>query len=160
MNWNLVGSIYGRSSINSRNASVTGEFQSQVSVTWFSLHFLWKRTFNPSVKIRRFTINMYAWNQLKYSEDDWINRNLLHDFSFYLTWPLGHLSYCHHFSSVICRPSTFHIKIFSSETTGPIATKLWWNDPWMVPFQNCVRWSRLPTKMATKLKIEKGGMKF
>jgi hypothetical protein len=30
----------------------------------------------------------------------------------------------------------------------------------MAPFQNCVRWSRLPTKMAAKLKIEKGGMKF
>jgi hypothetical protein len=52
-----------------------------------------------------------------------------------------------------------NLKIFSSETTGPIATKLWWNDPWMAPFQNCVRCSRLPTKMATKLKIEKGGMK-
>jgi hypothetical protein len=49
---------------------------------------------------------------------------------------------------------------FSSETTGPIAIKLLWNDPWMAPFQNCVRWSRLPTKMATKLKIEKRGMKF
>jgi hypothetical protein len=24
-----------------------------------------------------------------------------------------------------------HIKIFSSETTGPIATKLWWNGPWI-----------------------------
>jgi hypothetical protein len=33
----------------------------------------------------------------------------------------------------------------------------WWNDPWMALFQNCVRWSRLPTKMATKLKIEKMG---
>jgi hypothetical protein len=30
-------------------------------------------------------------------------------------------------------------KIFSSETTGPIAAKLLWNDPWMAPFQNCVR---------------------
>jgi hypothetical protein len=48
----------------------------------------------------------------------------------------------------------------TSETTGTIATKLRWNDPWMAPFQICVRWSRLPTKMATKLKIEKGGMKF
>ena len=48
-------------------------------------------------------------------------------------------------------------KIFSSETTGPIATKLLWNDLWMVPFQNCVRWSRLPTKMAAKLKIDKRG---
>ena len=70
-------------------------------------------------------------------------------------------------SSVVCRPSsvvrrsTFHILIFSSETTGPIATKLWWNGPWMAPFQNCVRWSRLPTKMAAKLKIEKwGGWNF
>ena len=30
----------------------------------------------------------------------------------------------------------------------------------MAPLQNCVRWSRLPTKMATKLKIEKGVMKL
>ena len=60
----------------------------------------------------------------------------------------------HHFSSVV-RPSTFHI--FSPETTGPIATKLWWNCPLMVPFQNCVRWCRLPSKMAAKLKIEKRG---
>jgi hypothetical protein len=52
------------------------------------------------------------------------------------------VSYCQHFSSVV-RPSTFHILIFSSETTGPIATKLWWNGPWMAPFQNCVRWSDL-----------------
>ena len=37
------------------------------------------------------------------------------------------------------RPSIFHILIFSSETTGPIATKLWWNGPWMAPFQICVR---------------------
>jgi hypothetical protein len=55
------------------------------------------------------------------------------------------------------RPLTFHILINSSEATGSIRTKLWWNGPWMAPFQNCVRWSRLPTKMATKLKIEKRG---
>jgi hypothetical protein len=42
------------------------------------------------------------------------------------------------FSSVVCS-STFHILIFSSETTGPIATKLWWSGPWMAPFQNCVQ---------------------
>jgi hypothetical protein len=59
--------------------------------------------------------------------------------------------------AITFRPSTFHILIFSSETTGSIATKLWWNGPWVTPFQNYVRWSRLPTKMATKLKIEKRG---
>ena len=58
------------------------------------------------------------------------------------------------------RPSTFHILMFSSETTGPIATKLWWNGPWGASFQNCVRWCRLPTKMAVKLKIEKRGNEF
>jgi hypothetical protein len=73
---------------------------------------------------------------------------------------LGQVSYLsplsvRHLSSV--HPLTFHIVINSSEATGPIWTKLWWNSPWMAPFQNCVRWPRLPTKMATKLKIEKRG---
>ena len=39
-------------------------------------------------------------------------------------------------------------KIFSSETTEPISTKLYWNDPWVVPFQNCVRQRRPVSKMA------------
>ena len=39
-------------------------------------------------------------------------------------------------------------KIFSSETTEPISTKLCWNDPWLVPFQNCVRQCRPVSKMA------------
>ena len=39
-------------------------------------------------------------------------------------------------------------KIFSSETTEPISTKLCWNDPWVVPFQTCVRQHRLVSKMA------------
>jgi hypothetical protein len=75
---------------------------------------------------------------------------------------LAHLAFwpCELLPSLFVRPSTFHILIFSSETTGPIASKLWWNGPWVASFQNCVRWSRLPTKMATKLKIEKRGMKF
>ena len=51
-------------------------------------------------------------------------------------------------------------KIFSSETTEAITTKLCWNDSWMAPFRICVRWSRLPTKMAAKFKIEKRRMKF
>ena len=39
-------------------------------------------------------------------------------------------------------------KIFSSETTEPISTKLCWNDPWAVPFPICVRQHRLVSKMA------------
>ena len=39
-------------------------------------------------------------------------------------------------------------KIFSSETTEPISTKLCWNDPWVVPFQSYVRQHRPVSKMA------------
>jgi hypothetical protein len=39
-------------------------------------------------------------------------------------------------------------KIFSSETTEPISTKLCRNDPWMVAFQNCVRQHHTVSKMA------------
>ena len=45
---------------------------------------------------------------------------------------LAHLVFrpCELLPSLFVRPSTFHILIFS-ETTGPIATKLWWNGPWV-----------------------------
>jgi hypothetical protein len=43
-------------------------------------------------------------------------------------------------------------KIFS-KTTEPISTKLCWNDHWVVPFQNCVRHFRHPTKMATTAEL-------
>ena len=45
-------------------------------------------------------------------------------------------------------------KIFSSETTEPISTKLCWNDLCVVPFQNCVRQRRPVSKMAAMTKIE------
>ena len=38
--------------------------------------------------------------------------------------PKGHVSFCHHEASVVRRPLTFHILIFSSETAGPNGTKL------------------------------------
>ena len=37
--------------------------------------------------------------------------------------PMGHVRYCHHLASVV-RPLTFHILIYSSETSGPNGTKL------------------------------------
>ncbi len=43
-------------------------------------------------------------------------------------------------------------KIFSSETTEPISTKLYWNDPCVFPFQNGVRQRRTVSKMATMTK--------
>ena len=44
-------------------------------------------------------------------------------------------------------------KFFSFETTEPISTKLCWNDPWVVPFQNCVRHFIPPTKIAATAEL-------
>jgi hypothetical protein len=49
------------------------------------------------------------------------------------------------------------LKIFSFETTWPDETKLWWNGPWVIPFQNCVRQSRPPTNMVAVTKNKKEG---
>ena len=43
-------------------------------------------------------------------------------------------------------------KKISSETTVPILTKLCWNEPWVVPFENCVRHRRPVFKMAAMTK--------
>ena len=45
-------------------------------------------------------------------------------------------------------------KIFSSETTEPISTKLCWNDPWVVPFQNLSISTVLYPRWPPLLKIE------
>ena len=43
-------------------------------------------------------------------------------------------------------------KCFSSETTESISTKLCWNEPWVVPFENCVRQCCPVSKMAAMTK--------
>jgi hypothetical protein len=48
----------------------------------------------------------------------------------------------------------FCILINSSKTTGPIWTNLWWNGPWVVPFQNCVRQFPCQPRWLPLLKIE------
>ena len=60
------------------------------------------------------------------------------------SWPgpgtKGHVSFCLHWVSVIFRPLlfAFHILIDSSETTGPIWTKICMDGASMVSFQNCI----------------------
>ena len=69
-------------------------------------------------------------------------------------YPKGQVSFCYHLASV--RPSlAFFILIFSSETTGPIWTKLGRDGLCVVPFQNCVRRPHPPTKMAAMAKNRK-----
>jgi hypothetical protein len=47
-----------------------------------------------------------------------------------------------------------------SETTWSIGTKICLDSPWIIPVQNYVRQSRLPTNMATVAKNRKRGVKL
>jgi hypothetical protein len=71
---------------------------------------------------------------------------------------LAHLtlqvSYCYHWVPVVRLSLAFCILINFSKTAGPIWTKLWWNGPWVVPFQNCVRQSPHQQRWLPLLKIE------
>ena len=74
---------------------------------------------------------------------------------------LAHLAFrpCELLSSLFVRRPSVNISHFNLLLRNHWAncnqTLVEWS--WMAPFQNCVRRSRLPTKMAAKLKIEKRG---
>ena len=109
-------------------------------------------TERPSSVVRRPSVNFSHFNQLLWSHWANLNQTLVEwslDGPLPKLCPVIPISNQDGHQAKNRKKGGWNLKkIFSSETTEPISTKLWWNDHWVVPFQNCVRHFRPPTKMA------------
>jgi hypothetical protein len=76
-----------------------------------------------------------------------------HWLSFLAHLAKGHVSFCHHLASVVRGKLSHFNLLLRNHWANCNQTLVEWSLDGPLP--KCVRWSRLPTKMAAKLKIEK-----
>ena len=69
----------------------------------------------------------------------------LSETTFYFTWPKGHVRFCHHLASIVCK----HKWIFISKTAWPNEPKLGKKHLWRALYEHCSFRLSLLTNMAT-----------